>query len=137
MTEPDYAPPDPPKYLHATGRGCWTDLCVEFELEDADDLRILALGCQALDRSAQAGRALRDDGLFWTDRLGNRRPHPAIAVEAKSRAAAAQIIGQLQRSRLAYDRYELALERQAAAQTPHEGPQGRRGGGLRRYGRGI
>jgi P27 family predicted phage terminase small subunit len=133
-TEVPYEVPTVPAHLHKSGRDCWAELCTEFELQDADDLRILALACQAIDRAAQAGRKLRDDGLFWTDRLGNLRPHPAIATEAKSRASAAQIIGQLQRSRLAYDRFEMAMERHAATQSPHEESRDRRGGGLRRHG---
>ena len=71
----------------------------------------LERACTALDREAQARRKLRDDGLYLEDRFGRLYPHPAVAVEAKARAQAAQIIGQLLRARLAEDRLELQLER--------------------------
>lgn len=138
MTEPEtdapYVAPPPPKDLHATGRKAWAELCADLELEDLDDLRLLALACSALDRSAQAARTLRDDGLYWTDRLGNLRPHPAIQTEHKARSQAAQIIGQLQRSQLAYDRYVLAAERHADQQRKATETARRSGGGTRRHG---
>ena len=71
---PAYVAPEPPKELHATGRKCWVELCDDMELEDLDDLRLLALACGALDRAAQANRVLRDKGMYWTDRLGNIPP---------------------------------------------------------------
>ncbi len=134
-TEAPYVAPEPPKELHATGRKCWIELCEDMELEDLDDLRLLALACGALDRAAQAARTLRDDGLYWRDRLNNLRPHPAITTEAKSRASAAQIIGQLQRSQLAFQRYELAAERHADQQRKAAESPRRSGGGTRRFGR--
>jgi phage terminase small subunit len=134
QTEAPYIVPDPPAHLHRTGRGCWMELCGDLELEDLDDLRLLTLACEALDRGAQARRVLRDKGMYWQDRLGNIRPHPAIATEAKSRASAAQIIGQLQRSQLAFQRYELAVERHTERQRQASESQRRSGGGTRRYG---
>lgn len=112
MSEPEYIPPDPPAFLHRTGREAWAALCDEHELSDVAELALLERACSALDREAQARRKLRDDGLYLEDRFGRLYPHAAVAVEAKARAQAAQIIGQLLRARLAEDRLELQLERE-------------------------
>lgn len=136
MTDTPYVAPSHPAHLHSTGARAWREWCEEWRLDSADDLQLLRLGCEALDRAAQARRTLRDKGLFWEDRLGNIRSHPAVAVEAKSRGQAANIFGQIQRSQLAMQRIELAAERHARVvrdkELAHEKHRDRRGGGVRR-----
>lgn len=130
-----YAVPDPPAHLHATGQRAWEQLCTENEISDADELALLERACTALDREAQARRRLRDDGLYLTDRFGRLYPHPAVAVEAKSRASAATIIGQIMRQRLAAERLDLQLEREIRMRR-HAAEErertGSRGGRVRR-----
>lgn len=132
MMGPDYAPPDPPKHLHSTGAHFWSEFCCEWELESEDDLELLRLGCEALDRAAQARRLLRDNGLTWIDRLGNLRERPEVRIELRSRTSAAAIVKQLQASQIAAQRLELAAEREqrmAAQSDPKR--RDRRGGGVR------
>ena len=114
MDDDAYTAPEPPAELFKTGRGFYLEFCVEHELEDVTDLALLVRACHALDREAQARRKLRDDGLYLEDRFGRVYTHPAVQVEAKSRAAAAQILNQLQRAGAQRDRLELQIEERSA-----------------------
>ena len=132
----EYLPPGPPPTLFETGREFYLEFCAEHEPEDVTDLALLARAAHALDREAQARRKLRDDGLYLEDRFGRLYTHPAVQVEAKSRAAAAQIFNQLQRAGAQRDRLELQIEREIrmrSKQTAQQTPR-RQGGGTRRHG---
>ena len=57
----------------------------DYDLEPVDLAR-LATACHALDRAEQAAAEVRRDGLLVTMPSGARRPHPAVRIEAESRA---------------------------------------------------
>ena len=129
----DYVVPPAATHLQATGRSAWQELCADMEIEDLDDLRVLTLACEALDRSAQARRRIRDQGLTYTDKAGTMHAHPAVAIEARSATRAATLIKQLQSSMVAFERLQLAQKR-AAASEQRNGRITRHGGGQRRVG---
>jgi P27 family predicted phage terminase small subunit len=130
MDEAPYAAPAPPSHLHATGAGAWTRLATAMELADADDLEVLRLACEAMDRAAQARRVLREQGLTVVDKKGAPHAHPAAAIEARSATRAAALVKQLQSARLSFERLHLAQRRAERAEQPRR--RDRRGGGVRR-----
>ena len=57
-----------------------------YELQD-QDRAILVKALEAWDRAEQARQLIADDGLVILSRLGERKPHPAVAIERDSRTA--------------------------------------------------
>jgi P27 family predicted phage terminase small subunit len=88
------AAPSPPDHLSARTKRLWRDTLSSYELT-AQSIEVLLLACEALDRAAQARRALRREGLWRENRFGDLVPHPAIRVEKDSAAAAAKFLAQL------------------------------------------
>lgn len=124
----DYTIPAAPRHLNVTGARFWREFCADWELEDTDDLELLRLGCEALDRATQARKILRTEGLTYRDRFNAPHPHPAVNIELRSRAAAASIVKQIQSTRLAAERLDEAERKRTAP------PARRSGGGTRRHG---
>ena len=125
----DYSAPTAPRHLNVIGARFWRDFCADWELEDTDDLELLRLACEAFDRSTQARKLIRTEGITYTDRFGSPHPHPAVNIELRSRAAAASIVKQIQQTRITAERAEEAERRRLAASEP-----ARRGVGTRRHG---
>jgi len=46
--------------------------------------RLLILSGQAWDRAQEAARTIEREGAVLTDRFGQKKPHPAIQIEAVS-----------------------------------------------------
>lgn len=128
----DYIVPDSPKHLNAAGRNLYQRLCLEFELEGEDSLTLATLAAEAADRETQCRRKIRDEGLTITDRFGQPKAHPALAVEHKARTQLAAILAQLHRQDVADERLLLAVKNQArlaarqAAQDARSDTTGRR-----------
>jgi P27 family predicted phage terminase small subunit len=74
----------PPSHLTAAAKRWWGSIAREFELEDADVLR-LTTAAEAWDRCAQARRALAKRGTTFTDRFGQPKPRPEVAIERDAR----------------------------------------------------
>jgi phage terminase small subunit len=83
-----------PPHLSARCKALWAQTIAAFTLE-ATELELLRLACEALDRAEQARVMLADEGLTSRGRYGQVLPHPLIAVERDSRAAAARLFKQL------------------------------------------
>lgn len=66
----------------------------EFEPQ-SQHLKILQCACEAWDRLQAARAQIDNDGLTFTDRLGNMRPHPACAIERDSRIGFIRAIKEL------------------------------------------
>jgi P27 family predicted phage terminase small subunit len=128
-----YEVPEAPAHLHKSGADTWRRIAADLELTDADDLTVLRLACEALDRAEQARRQLRREGLCVIDSKGAPHAHPAAAIEARAATRAAQLLKQLQSTRLAFERLQLAHERAHRAANPPA--RDRRGGGVRHFGR--
>ena len=76
-----------PSDLSRPSQRLWLDLHAGYSFSDAE-VEVLRLALEALDRAAQARRALRADGLWRKNRFGDLVAHPAIKVEKDSAAAA-------------------------------------------------
>ena len=59
----EYTAPAAPRHLNVTGARFWREFCTDWELEDTDDLELLRLACEALDRATQARKIVRTEGL--------------------------------------------------------------------------
>jgi phage terminase small subunit len=124
-----YTAPTAPRHLNVTGSRFWHEFCTDWGLEDTGDKELLRLACEALDRSTQARKLLRTEGLTYLDRFNAPHPHPAVNIELRSRTAAVNIVKQIQQARLTAERLEAA-ERKRLEVTPAR----RGGGGTRRHG---
>jgi phage terminase small subunit len=76
--------PEPPSHLSTQARDVWRDVLTRYELE-AEELETLRLALEALDRAAQARRALRRHGTTYEDRFGAPHARPEVAIERESR----------------------------------------------------
>lgn len=71
-----------------------TGILEEFELEP-HHLRLLELAGQAWDRCQEARRVLATDGAVVTDRWGQKKTHPACAIERDSMGSFARLMREL------------------------------------------
>lgn len=93
----------PPKHLSADARRLWTRLCTDFHLDDAAANALLRAACEAFDRVEQCRKAIASSGPVVTDRFGQSKPHPLLAVERDARG---QMIMALRAMRLAPSDFE-------------------------------
>lgn len=77
--------PEPPRHLSSESRELWRELTDTYDF-DPQDLKTLRLALESLDRCNMARRAIRREGMTWTDRLGNVRPRPEVAIERDAKA---------------------------------------------------
>lgn len=109
------ADPRPPQHLRRSSKALWRQLVADYGLGDEPHaLRVLTLGCEALDRCEQARVALAKHGTTYEDRFGQPRVRPEVAIERDSRIAAMRAFR------------ELSLD----ADAPGEPRVARIGGGL-------
>lgn len=86
--------PKPPAHLSQATRKWWRLIVDEYEL-GPHHLRVLQAACEAWDRQQEARERLAADGAYITDRFGQLRPHPALAVERDSRIAFIRAVREL------------------------------------------
>lgn len=77
----------PPKSLSPAARGIWQAVRADYEIDCPAALSILTSAMESFDRAAEAKAILDREGPVVTDRWGQRKVHPAAAVERDSRAA--------------------------------------------------
>jgi len=100
--------PPAPAHLGSESRHFWRQIVRAYELE-VHHVALLERACEALDRLAEARRAIAADGITVAGRSGPRA-HPAVAIERDSRLAFARL------RELGLDRTETpATARTAAA----------------------
>ena len=75
-----------PAHLSLPARRLFDGIHELYELQD-HDRAILVKALEAWDRAEQARQLIADDGLVILSRLGERKPHPAVAIERDSRTA--------------------------------------------------
>ncbi len=86
----------PPRHLSPASRRLWSSVVADFALEaDPAALRLLTLACEASDRAEQARKLLDAEGIVVTSARGDRRPHPAVAIERDARIATARLLREL------------------------------------------
>lgn len=86
--------PPPPAHLRAETRDWWTRIVDEYDLPP-HSLRILETACDAFDRMVQARETLAKEGPTFTNRFGEPRTHPSVAIERDSRVAFIRAIREL------------------------------------------
>ena len=86
--------PPPPADLTERSKLVWSDVLQGFELTAAE-LEVLRQALVSLDRADQAAAIVSEEGCVTTDRYGSPKAHPAVDVEARSRAIFARLISQL------------------------------------------
>ena len=86
--------PQPPDHLSPEAAEWWRSVEDQFRLDD-HHLRLLSLCCEAWDRCQQARQALAEHGTTFTDRFGQPRSRPEVAIERDSRAAFVRTLREL------------------------------------------
>lgn len=89
---------DVPKHLKAGAAEMWKRLRADFVLDDAGALALLQAACEAFQRAQEARAEIDRDGVVLTDRFGQYKAHPAVAIERDARG---QMIAALRALRLA------------------------------------
>jgi P27 family predicted phage terminase small subunit len=85
--------PRPPSHLSQSTRNWWRSCVKSYELED--HYRLLQLAGESWDRCQQARATIDREGPTFTDDRGNKRVHPAVAIERDSRIAFARLLREL------------------------------------------
>lgn len=83
-----------PRHLEPATRQWWSTVCADFDLEE-HHVRLLTLAAEAWDRAVEARELVAVDGLTFTDRFGQKRAHPAVAIERDARIAFARLVREL------------------------------------------
>ncbi len=84
----------PPEHLTEASRTWWSGIVAEYALED-HHLRLLTLAGEAWDRGLEARETLATAGAYYTNKAGEPRAHPAVAVERDCRIAYARLLREL------------------------------------------
>lgn len=75
-----------PKHLSRAAGELYRAVMAAYDLE-AHHVAILVKSLEAHDRGEAAREIVAREGLLIDSRLGERKPHPAVAIERDSRAA--------------------------------------------------
>jgi phage terminase small subunit len=92
-----HKPPTPraPAHLDVATRRWWVQVCADFVLEP-HHLRLLTLAGETWDTNVKAEAALREHGLTHTDRYGQARARPEVAVARDAKVTFARLMRELQ-----------------------------------------
>ena len=94
MTKAKRTPPEPPKHLERATKAWFRSVVKDWQLEQ-HHIRLLTLGCEAWDQCQQAREVLAAEGLTFSDRFGQPRARPEVAIERDSRLAFARLVREL------------------------------------------
>ncbi len=92
-SEPRY---EPPGHLSEVAAGWWQRTLTEYPQLNEHGRLLLTGACEAWDRSREAAVILDREGVTLTDRFGQQKIHPAVAVERDSRAQFAKLLTDLE-----------------------------------------
>jgi len=84
----------PPTHLMAPTRKWFASVLDEFDLEP-HHVRLLTLAAEAWDRGQAAREFIDANGATYTDRFGQPKPRPEIAIERDSRIGFARLLREL------------------------------------------
>ena len=84
----------PPEHLSKQAQEFWAWALYEYQLNQ-DELHLLLMACEAMDRCRQARKRLAKQGLTYNDRFGQPKSRPEVAIERDSRLAFARLVKQL------------------------------------------
>ena len=85
---------DSPPHLANETREWWVTVATEYQLE-SHHRRLLTLACESWDRGVQAREALAAHGTTYTDRWGQPRARPEVAMERDARIGFARLVREL------------------------------------------
>jgi hypothetical protein len=88
------APSIPPRHLSRRMKAFWKLIFATRKLEPHEEA-IFLNACLSFDRAEAARKVLQKEGLTYTDRFGQPRPRPEIAIERDSRLLFAKLVKQL------------------------------------------
>jgi len=86
--------PDAPEHLSDDAKSWWRRVVEDYALEP-HHLRILALACSAWDQAALARAILAIAGFTFTDKWGQPRARPEVAIEQQARRDFARLLREL------------------------------------------
>lgn len=87
--------PKAPNHLSIPMRRWWTAVMREFDL-DPQDVKLVTLAAEAHDRCTDARETIANAGTpYYTNRFGEPRAHPAVAIERDSRTSFARLLREL------------------------------------------
>ncbi len=86
--------PRPPRHLRPATKKWWTAVVTNYVLED-HHLRLLTLAAEAWDRCQEAREVLEKEGLTFTDKAGQPKARPEVAIERDSRTSFARMLREL------------------------------------------
>lgn len=89
IAKPPRIPPAP-AHLRDAGASHWREVLGQFDFA-AFDLPMLQSACEQLDRAAAAREIIAKEGVTITDRFGQLKEHPAVAVERAAHLAFVRI----------------------------------------------
>lgn len=78
--------PIPPDHLTAAARDWWLALVADYAITDRAGLLLLTQAAEAWDRARECREAIKRDGVTYTDKAGQPKPHPLLSVERDCRA---------------------------------------------------
>lgn len=84
----------PPGHLRAATRRWFASVVSDYDL-DSHHVRLLTLAAEAWDRGQQAREVIDRDGMTFSDRFGQPKARPEIAIERDSRIGFARLIREL------------------------------------------
>jgi P27 family predicted phage terminase small subunit len=83
-----------PKHLRPGTRRWWQHVVGEYDVQP-HHRHLLTLSAEALDSCAKAREILDREGMTYTDRFGQPRARPEVAIERDSRLAFARLLREL------------------------------------------
>ncbi len=85
----------PPASLAPEARRMWAQLQCEYGITDEGGLIILTAACEAFMRMREAQQLIKEEGLTFENRFGQRKPHPAVIIERDCRGQMLAALKQL------------------------------------------
>lgn len=85
----------PPKDLPDTATAWWQRMVAAYGITDEGGLILLEMAARAYARGEEARQQLDRDGCTTVDKFGQRKAHPAAAVERDARAGMLAALRQL------------------------------------------
>ena len=85
-----------PSHLTSARKRLYRQLVADYGLDrEPHALETLRLACEALDRCDQARDLVAEHGVMLSDRFGQLKPNPAIAIERDARLGAVRCFREL------------------------------------------
>jgi P27 family predicted phage terminase small subunit len=76
---------DIPKSLKSEGKKFYQKIAMDYSIDDEAGKALLLAASEAWQRCRQAQKLISKEGIVLADRFGQKKPHPACAIERDSR----------------------------------------------------